>query len=75
MTQPEQPTRRIDLPPYPRGWFAVASSDGLAAGEVRPDRYFGKELVLFRTDRGNAHVFRSWYRQFYVETEAAWRKH
>ena len=23
----------IDLPPYPRGWFAVESSDALAPGE------------------------------------------
>ena len=50
-------TRRIDLPPYPRGWFAVASSDQLAIGEVRPIRYFGRELVLFRTDSGEARVF------------------
>lgn len=48
---------RIDLPPYPRGWFAVASSDEIAEGEVRAIRYFGQELVLFRTNSGEARVF------------------
>ena len=48
---------RIDLPPYPRGWFAVASSDELQPGEVRPIHYFGEELVLFRSRMGTAHVF------------------
>jgi len=50
-------TRRIDLPPFPRGWFAVASSDTLTPGEVRPVRYFGEELVLFRTQSGEARLF------------------
>jgi len=50
-------TRRIDLPPYPRGWFAIASSDGLAPGDVRPISYFGRDLVLFRTTKGDARVF------------------
>jgi nitrite reductase/ring-hydroxylating ferredoxin subunit len=50
-------TRRIPLPPYPRGWFAVASSDELAAGAVRPLRCFGRELVLFRTESGAAQLF------------------
>ena len=50
-------TRRIDLPPYPRGWFAVASSDQLETGEVRPIRYYGRELVLFRATSGEARVF------------------
>jgi len=50
-------SERIDLPPYPRGWFAVASSDELAPGDVQPARYFGQELVLFRTEWGQARVF------------------
>jgi nitrite reductase/ring-hydroxylating ferredoxin subunit len=50
-------TERIDLPPYPRGWFAVGSSDELALGEVRPVRYFGEPLVLFRSEDGAARVF------------------
>ena len=48
---------RIDLPPYPRGWFAVASSTDLAPDEVKPAHYFGQELALFRSEDGEARVF------------------
>ncbi|GAA3978890.1 Rieske 2Fe-2S domain-containing protein [Actinomadura viridis] len=42
--------------PVPNGWFAVARSDELAAGEVRPAHYFGRDLALFRTASGDARV-------------------
>lgn len=42
--------------PMPFGWFAVSYSDELAVGESKPIHYFGKELVLFRTESGNAVV-------------------
>lgn len=42
--------------PVPTGWFAVAWSKDLAPGQVKPIRYFEKELVLFRTEDGVAHV-------------------
>ena len=42
--------------PVPTGWFAVAWSDELAPGEVRELRYFARDLVLFRTASGSAHV-------------------
>ena len=42
--------------PMPNGWFAVATSDELARGEVRGVRYFGRDLVLFRTESGLAVV-------------------
>lgn len=42
--------------PMPFGWFAVSYSDELAVGESRPIHYFGKELVLFRTESGKAVV-------------------
>ncbi len=47
-------TKRIDLPPYPRGWFAVSTSAELAPGDVQRHLYFGQELVLFRTEDGTA---------------------
>ncbi|MCP4903564.1 MAG: Rieske 2Fe-2S domain-containing protein [bacterium] len=50
-------TRRIDLPPYPRGWFAVSASTELARSEVQHHHYFGQELVLFRTEDGTAALF------------------
>jgi 3-ketosteroid 9alpha-monooxygenase subunit A len=47
-----------DLPfaTYPTGWFRIAWSHDLAAGDVRPLRYFGTDLVLYRGESGEAHV-------------------
>ena len=42
--------------PIPSGWFAVAWSDELAAGDVRGLRYFARDQVLFRTETGAAQV-------------------
>jgi phenylpropionate dioxygenase-like ring-hydroxylating dioxygenase large terminal subunit len=42
--------------PIPTGWFAVGWSDELEAGAVRSLHYFGRDLVLFRTEQGGAHV-------------------
>jgi 3-ketosteroid 9alpha-monooxygenase subunit A len=44
------------MPRYPNGWFQVAYADELAPGEVRPLRYFGRDLVLFRTESGSPKV-------------------
>ena len=44
------------FPPVPNGWFAVAWSKDLAAGEVQRVHYFDQELVLFRTRAGEAKV-------------------
>jgi len=42
--------------PIPNGWFAVAWSRELAAGDVKKLFCFGRELVLFRAQSGSAHV-------------------
>jgi 3-ketosteroid 9alpha-monooxygenase subunit A len=42
--------------PIPTGWFCVHWSSELAIGQVKPIRYFAKDLVLFRTSDGVAHV-------------------
>ena len=42
--------------PMPSGWFALAASAELAAGEVRAARYFNRELVLWRGEDGAPHV-------------------
>jgi phenylpropionate dioxygenase-like ring-hydroxylating dioxygenase large terminal subunit len=42
--------------PIPNGWFAVAWSHDLAAGDVRRLQCFDEELVLFRTRSGRAAV-------------------
>ena len=40
--------------PIPFGWFFVAYSDELAVGDVKPLHYFGRDLVLFRNESGQA---------------------
>jgi phenylpropionate dioxygenase-like ring-hydroxylating dioxygenase large terminal subunit len=47
---------RFPFPRYPNGWFQVAYADELKPGGVLPLRYFGRDLVLFRTEAGQAHV-------------------
>ena len=42
--------------PVPNGWFIVAESTDLAPGEVRALYYFGKDLVLYRTQDGEPRV-------------------
>jgi phenylpropionate dioxygenase-like ring-hydroxylating dioxygenase large terminal subunit len=46
--------------PVPNGWFAVAYSRDLVPGDVRTIRYFGEEMVLFRTRSGKARVLDPW---------------
>lgn len=55
---PAQPRAgRFPYPPYANGWFRVAYADEVARGEVRALRYFGRDLVLFRDETGEAHLF------------------
>lgn len=42
--------------PIPNGWFIVAESSDLEPGEVRALYYFGRDLVLYRTEHGEARV-------------------
>ena len=50
-----QSTRRF-TPPIPNGWFQVAFSDEIKSGDVKPLKYFGKDLVIFRTEGGDIAV-------------------
>ncbi len=47
---------RFPFPRYPNGWFQVAYSDEVAIGGVKPLKYFGKDLVMFRTEAGKVEV-------------------
>jgi len=47
---------RYPFSPYPTGWYLLAESADLAPGDVKPLRYFGRDLVLFRTEAGRAVV-------------------
>lgn len=41
---------------WPRGWFVAAWSKDLAPGDVQPLEYFGKHLVLYRSEAGVARI-------------------
>lgn len=41
-------------PDFPMGWYSVERSHGLAVGEVKPVQAFDRELVLYRTRKGQA---------------------
>lgn len=41
---------------YPEGWFQVAYGEDLAVGQTAPLKYFGRHLVLFRTEGGRPQV-------------------
>jgi phenylpropionate dioxygenase-like ring-hydroxylating dioxygenase large terminal subunit len=50
-------TRRINLAPFPDGWYCVADASDVPAGEIVPLHCFGRELICWRgTDGGPAHV-------------------
>ncbi|MEM1030086.1 MAG: Rieske 2Fe-2S domain-containing protein [Myxococcota bacterium] len=42
----------IDLPPFPKGWYAVGFSSELSSGQLRHGTYFGRELIIYRTEEG-----------------------
>lgn len=42
--------------PIPAGWYQIGWSEDFAVGEVKPLRYFGQDLVGFRTTAGKLTV-------------------
>jgi phenylpropionate dioxygenase-like ring-hydroxylating dioxygenase large terminal subunit len=42
--------------PIPYGWYGIAFSQDLAVGQVKPVHYFGRDMVVFRTESGEAKV-------------------
>jgi len=53
----DQSGPRYPFSPWPNGWFRAAYASELAPGEVRTIHFFGRDLVLFRTEAGHAHLF------------------
>ncbi|HEY1448701.1 MAG TPA: Rieske 2Fe-2S domain-containing protein [Caulobacteraceae bacterium] len=49
--RPSVTDRNLDIP-FPYGWFPALLSDELAVAEVRPLRYFGRDLVIWRGEDG-----------------------
>src|SRR6476620_10169548 len=41
---------------YPTGWYIMAWSTDVAAGQVKPVHYFGRDMVCFRTASGELSV-------------------
>ena len=54
----QSPGRRYRYPfaPFPDGWFLLLQSHQLGIGDVLPLRYFGRDLVAYRTAGGRAVV-------------------
>lgn len=48
-------SRRFPFP-IPFGWFAIAHADEIRSGELRLLHYFGRQLVLYRTESGLANT-------------------
>ena len=46
---------RYDMP-QPYGWFFISFADEIAPGEGKAIRYFGKDMVVFRTESGEAQL-------------------
>ena len=44
------------FPGIPVGWYTVATSEELRAGQVLPVKYFAEELILYRTESGEARL-------------------
>lgn len=44
------------LPPFPNGWYVLAVSSTLKKGELQTKLFAGDEVVLFRTEKGEACV-------------------
>ena len=44
------------FPGYPRGWFVIGLTKELEPGDVRPMKYFGRDMVLYRGESGAAIV-------------------
>ena len=47
---------RYPFPPYPDGWYLITESAAVAPGTMVPVRYFGQDLIVFRTEGGRAVV-------------------
>ncbi|MFZ4110018.1 MAG: aromatic ring-hydroxylating oxygenase subunit alpha [Polymorphobacter sp.] len=53
--------RGLDIP-YPFGWYPALLSSELAIGEVKPLRYFGRDLVIWRGEDGQARMLDAYCR-------------
>src|SRR4051812_19553670 len=52
MVEAVKPGQSARLPPFPIGWYAVGFSEEFANGSVSTRSLAGRELLVFRTERG-----------------------
>jgi phenylpropionate dioxygenase-like ring-hydroxylating dioxygenase large terminal subunit len=52
----EDPDARNLQSEFPMGWYTVCYSDDLAPGQVKPARYFGQDLAIWRGEDGQPRV-------------------
>ena len=48
--------RGLDRLPFPFGWYVACYSDEIAEGEVKPLRYFGRDLAIWRGEDGKVRI-------------------
>ena len=48
--------KRLPLKPYPNGWYVLAESKELLPKQILTRRFAGREVVIFRTEKGEAAV-------------------
>ena len=53
--RPSVAERNLDIP-FPYGWYPALLSEELGKGEVKPLRYFGRDLVIWRGEDGIARM-------------------
>lgn len=56
MSESDGIAQRYPFTPFARGWFRIAYASEIAPGEVRHLHRLGRELVIFRTESGQASV-------------------
>ena len=52
--------KRALLDPYPTGWYNVALSEELSAGQSLNGQFMGHDVILFRTESGEACVMEAY---------------
>ena len=58
--RPTPAERGMDIG-FPFGWYAIELTDFVVPGQVKPLRYFGKDLVIWRgLDDGKVRITDAW---------------
>lgn len=52
--------RGLDRLPFPFGWYVACYSDEIAVGEVKPLRYFARDLAIWRGEDGKVRIMEAY---------------